>query len=65
MGIEETDMRGKKAKALRKYIYGDKSLKMEREYMMAGKTLINAGHRGEYQLAKHPKRMGLLFEVNG
>lgn len=58
-------MNSKKAKALRKKIYGDKSLKIERTYLTKGTTLINAGHRGEYQLAKHPERMGLLFQVNG
>ena len=58
-------MNGKGAKALRKYIYKEMSLKMKRTYVHAGTTIINAGHRGEYQMMKHPEKRGLLFEVNG
>ncbi len=65
-------MNEKKAKALRKEIYGDVSLKIERTYTRVCPR-VNAGKRGEYRLAKIQRKMmgkeyraeGLLFEVNG
>jgi len=57
-------MNGRKAKALRKQIYGDNSFKQERTYVIAGGSRINSGLRGKYQLAKHPESRGTLFQVN-
>jgi hypothetical protein len=45
-------MRGKKAKAIRKKVYGDLSLRSEREYKKDNGTIINVGKRAEYQKAK-------------
>ena len=42
----------KKAKYLRKQVYGDMSLRQERTYEMFGKTRVCTGLRREYQLAK-------------
>lgn len=67
-------MNGKKAKALRKKIYGEQSLKTKRTYTMLTATnkkgekvaagVVNTGLRGQYQMAKHPERQGALFQVN-
>lgn len=46
-------MNGKKAKFLRKKIYGDMSLKVERKYFLDNNCVIrNIGLRSEYQKAK-------------
>jgi hypothetical protein len=66
---------GKKAKALRRKIYGESSLRVKRTYVQLTATnkkdkkiaagLVNTGLRGKYQMAKHPERCGALFQVNG
>lgn len=68
-------MNGRKAKALRKAIYGEESLRGKRTYVRLTATnkknkkvaagLVNSGTRGRYQMAKHPKTFGALFAVNG
>jgi hypothetical protein len=46
-------MRGKKAKTIRKMVYGDFSLK-ERKYsrIQASGTIVNTGRRHEYRMIK-------------
>lgn len=56
-------MNEKKAKALRKEVYGDFSLRDKRTYT-SGSTIVNTGLRGIYRMKKRPKKNGLLWEVN-
>ena len=41
-------MRGKKAKRLRREVYGDFSQREERRYIQIGQQLVNTGRRKEY-----------------
>ena len=46
-------MRGTLAKALRRLVYGDQSLREKRVYrMLAGGTIVSTGLRRKYQVLK-------------
>ena len=48
-------MNGRKAKALRKQVYGQMSLKTPRTYIKHNGGVKNTGLRAEYQAAKKEK----------
>lgn len=65
-------MNGRKAKKLRKLVYGDQSIKAERTYASAsnGVTIVNTGLRAHYQYRKECAKRGtdyygLLFGICG
>jgi hypothetical protein len=52
-------MNGRTAKAIRKKIYGDDSIRSKRRYSHVGGVILNIGKRQEYQDAKKDYVRGL------
>jgi hypothetical protein len=61
-------MNGRKAKKLRRAIYGEDSLKAARRYLRTPEGVVNIGLRASYQFRKEAEKRGdiyrgLLYDV--